>query len=180
MKNKIISLVLILSFQTFIYAQKPELKGFYKFDFGISYAKAKDIINEIGRFRNDDFNSIEFLIWNTSSFANHPLFALSQGITLKFYNSQFYSSIVPFSGAFNAFDEIKSEITSKYFHCEISQPNYCKWIFSNGDYIELQYSTSGEDAMTKNVNSQVTMIYMNKALNDIEKSDKTKKNMKYF
>lgn len=180
MRYKIITFISLLSLLTNIYAQKPELKGFYKFDFGISYAKAKDIINEVGRIRNDDFNSDEFLTWNTSSFANHPLFALSQGITLKFYNSQFYSSIVPFSGAFNAFDEIKTEITSKYFHCDISQPNYSKWIFSNGDYIELQYSTSGEDAMTKNVNSQVTMIYVNKSISDIEKSDKTKKNMKYF
>lgn len=180
MKYRIIVLAIVLSFQTFIYAQKPKLNGFYKFDFGISYAKAKDIIKEVGGIDNDGFNSNEFLTWSTSSFANHSLFALSKGITLKFHKNQFYSAEVPFSGAFNKFDEIKSEITSKYFPCDISRPNYCKWIFSNGDYIELQFTTYGDDEMARRIYSQATMTYMNKSLNNLEKSDKTKENMKYF
>ena len=190
MKYKIITLVSLLLLLTNVYAQKPELRGFYKFNFGISEVQAKNIIESEpdGSLLMGSKCHAESvaggLKWFVFSFANRPIKSeilnnQLSNIDLYFYKNQFHTARVPFGGTSNTFEEIKSEISTKYFPCDFSEGWWmCKWLFKDGNYIQLNYVEYESIVVGKT--SEIVLTYVNKSISDLEKSDKTKENMKFF
>ncbi|MCX6220500.1 MAG: hypothetical protein NTZ69_05890 [Bacteroidia bacterium] len=167
MKRGVVLLILVIALQSIVYSQKPRLNGVLKFSWGMS-------VEQVDKLIDPNAKSNAMILYgmhdvNIKSFAGHGL----EKTTFYFNKDQFYCAdfeINDYRSAFERgegenFNQIKSEISEKYFPPDSIKFRYCKWIFSDDNYIILQ-----EGSFT----NTLSLIYCNKFLLDIY--DKEKKN----